>query len=316
MTEAIEGELVDQSGALVAVTPGRDALTMFGDETQGIDRARRVANMLKGIVTEKNLSVRLGNSDHLKIEAWCACASMVGVAPLTEWVHEVRHPTSGDLEGYEARVQVVQIATGQVVGAAEAGCFFEETLTRRDGSTYERWTERHAVKSMAQTRATSKAIGQVLRWIPVLAGFSGTPYEEMPPGGYDGAAAPPKQRETPARVAKGAPPAREEGAANPAAQAFLFQPGDPQPPPPKFRGWADDAPTKNPESEFSKVTWKHLMGGSYGGKRYQWCRRVLAMDTPPASTAERARIVCWLIEDREHSRRADMAAAKGEETPF
>ena len=34
---------------------------------------------------------------------------------------------------------------------------------------------------MAQTRATSKALAQALRWIPVLAGYSGTPYEEMPP---------------------------------------------------------------------------------------------------------------------------------------
>jgi hypothetical protein len=311
MTEAIEGELVDQSGALVAVTPGRDALTMFGDETQGIDRARRVANMLKGIVTEKNLSVRLGNSDHLKIEAWCACASMVGVAPLTEWVHEVRHPTSGDLEGYEARVQVVQIATGQVVGAAEAGCFFEETLTRRDGSTYERWTERHAVKSMAQTRATSKAIGQVLRWIPVLAGFSGTPYEEMPPGGNDGAAAPPKQRETPARVAKGAPPAREEGAANPAAQAFLFQPGDPQPAPPKFRGWLSDTVART--GKWAEHTWEEVCAGDYDSGRYRYCRWLLEAGTnASASQRERAAVAVWLMEQKHFHKQADLDAAKGD----
>ncbi|KKL57411.1 hypothetical protein LCGC14_2235690, partial [marine sediment metagenome] len=29
------------------------------------------------------------------------------------------------------------------------------------------------------TRATSKALAQALRWIPVLAGYSGTPFEEM-----------------------------------------------------------------------------------------------------------------------------------------
>jgi hypothetical protein len=33
---------------------------------------------------------------------------------------------------------------------------------------------------MAQTRATSKALGSVLRWIVTLSGYSGTPAEEMP----------------------------------------------------------------------------------------------------------------------------------------
>ena len=44
-----------------------------------------------------------------------------------------------------------------------------------------RWNDQHAMVSMAQTRATSKALGQVLRWVPELAGYAGTPAEEMPP---------------------------------------------------------------------------------------------------------------------------------------
>jgi hypothetical protein len=311
VTEVMDAEIIDQSGALVAVTPGRDALTMFGDETQGIDRARRVANMLRGIVDEKRLAVKIGKGEHLRVEAWCACASMVGVAPQTEWSREVRHPQSGDLEGYEARVQVVQIATGQVVGAAEAGCFFDETMNGQP-----RWNERHACKSMAQTRATSKAIGQVLRWIPVLAGFSGTPYEEMPPGGYDGAAAPPKQRETPARVAKGAPPAREEGAANPAAQAFLFQPGDPQPPPPKFRGWLSDTVART--GKWAEHTWEEVCAGDYDSGRYRYCRWLLEAGTnASASQRERAAVAVWLMEQKHFHKQADLDAAKSQnEEPF
>jgi hypothetical protein len=308
MNEALEGELYEQGGALVPVAHP-DALTTFGDATVGIDRARAVANMLRGIVDEKRLAVKIGKGEHLRVEAWCACASMVGVAPQTEWSREVRHPSSGDLEGYEARVQVVQIATGQVVGAAEAGCFFDETMNGQP-----RWNERHACKSMAQTRATSKAIGQVLRWIPVLAGFSGTPYEEMPPGGYpDRDEAPPKRE--PQRRTKAPPPPRDESA-DPKAQAFLFMPGDPQPPDPKFKLWGRDAPTRNPASEYANTTWDEMAKGSFGGKRYQWCRYVLSQPDAPASTRERARITVWLIENREHNKRADMAAAKGEETPF
>jgi hypothetical protein len=312
MNEALEGEIIE-SGALVAVTPGRDALTMFGDATLGIDRARAVANMLKGIVTEKKLAVRIGQGEHLRVEAWCACASMVGVAPVTEWTHEVRHPQSGDLEGYEARVQVVQIATGQVVGAAEAGCFFDETINGRA-----RWGERHAVKSMAQTRATSKAIGQVLRWIPVLAGFSGTPYEEMPPGGYDvGATAPPApaQRSTPARASKGAPPARNDDVPDPTAQAFLFQPGDPQPAPPKFRGWLSDTVART--GKWAEHTWEEVCAGDYDSGRYRYCRWLLEAGTnASASQRERAAVAVWLMEQKHFHKQADLDAAKGADSTF
>lgn len=283
------------TGELVPAAAPRDALTMFGDETTGIERARKVANMLRGIVDEKRLAVRLGGGEHLRVEAWCACASMVGVAPMTEWTHEVRHPQSGELEGYEARVQVIQIATGQVIGAAEAGCFFDEMIEKRDGTKYKRWTERHAAKSMAQTRATSKAIGQVLRWIPVLAGFSGTPYEEMPPDGYPEREAAPAQRRAPAKPK--APPPVEEGKRDVNEQAFIFQLGDPPPPKPQYSQWTKDAPTKNEESEYHTETWSHMMLGGYKGKRYNWLRYVIA-NSPSASQRERALCCIYSIEMR------------------
>jgi hypothetical protein len=44
-----------------------------------------------------------------------------------------------------------------------------------------RWrtADDYAIRSMAQTRATSKALGSVLRFIVTLAGYDGTPAEEM-----------------------------------------------------------------------------------------------------------------------------------------
>ncbi|MHC4066971.1 MAG: hypothetical protein ACYSUI_21045 [Planctomycetota bacterium] len=173
MTEA---EIIDAATGEVIVAQPTDALTEFGSQEFGLARAKSIADTLAAIIREKNLAVKIGHGEHLRVEAWCACASMVGVAPKTEWTKEVRNPATGELEGYMARVQVVQIANSNVIGAAEAGCFFDEKM--RGGP---RWTDRHAVLSMAQTRSTSKALGQILRWLPVLAGFSGTPAEEMPP---------------------------------------------------------------------------------------------------------------------------------------
>jgi len=172
MTEGdyVEPEVIEETA--VAVRPV-DALTEFGVDDIGMERALKIANQLDDIIREKGLAVSIQGNEHLRVEAWCAAASMVGVAPRTVWTK--RLPESGPLEGYIARVEVVQIATGQIIGAAEAGCFMDERMRNSP-----RWTEQHAVMSMSQTRATSKSIGQTLRWIPVMAGYSGTPAEEMP----------------------------------------------------------------------------------------------------------------------------------------
>ncbi len=168
-----------------------DALTEFGKLDIGIKHATEIANQLKSVIDERGLAVSMGRKEHLMVEAWVTCGMMVGISPKTEWTGEVRNPTTGDLEGYKARVQAIRMANGAVIGAAESSCHFDEQNKKREtGELYERWMEhgrpnRHAAMSMAQTRATSKALAQALRWIPVLAGYSGTPFEEMPPGGVD-----------------------------------------------------------------------------------------------------------------------------------
>ena len=149
-----------------------DAAVVGFQGAGGIELGMAIAKPLADMVEAQGLSVRIGAGKHLKVEAWCALGAMVGVSPRTVWTKEARNPESNQLEGYEARVEVVRTG-GDVIGAAESGCYRDENRWRN--------AERHAMKSMAQTRATSKALGQVLRWIPELAGYSGTPAEEMPP---------------------------------------------------------------------------------------------------------------------------------------
>lgn len=286
-------EIVDEKTGEVVAVRAPDALTEFGHDEIGLDRARAIANRLDSIIREKGLSSRIGNKDHIRVEAWCACASMTGLSPKTEWTREVRNPSTGDLEGYEGRVNAIRIATGEVVGAAEAGCFVDEyewSYKRR--LFWHRWVmgcpgheerpkqpcgpaQRHAIESMSQTRATSKAIGQVLRWIPVLAGYSGTPAEEMPQEPQDGGGG---DRE-PRRSRSG---------------------------PSEQRAMQGDFDRKLGFGKFKDRTWREMTQGSVGGERHSYLEW-LAEKADKEVFRERAQ-KCLLII----SNRADKEAANGE----
>jgi hypothetical protein len=182
------------------VAPARALTDPIADFSQqdvglGVERATAIANVLADIVDQRGLSVRIGGGEHLKIEAWQTLAMLVGVSSGTEWSRAIYNPR-GEYEGEEARCQVLRTATGQLITAGEAGCYADENQKRRDGTFVHRWIDaceghssrptgpcgsvtRHAIKSMAQTRAASKALSSALRFIPVLAGFAGTPAEEM-----------------------------------------------------------------------------------------------------------------------------------------
>jgi hypothetical protein len=174
-----------------------DALEAFAGVRGGLERAKAIAHELNGIIAEAKLSVSMGGDrEHLRVEAWCAAGAMVGVSPRTVWAR-LSDDVPG-VPGYTARVEVVRLADGAIVCAAEADCYADEVQRKRTGGYFFKWIinspdyeelptqlperyaiNRHALKSMAQTRATSKALAQHLRWIAVLGGYSGTPAEEM-----------------------------------------------------------------------------------------------------------------------------------------
>src|SRR5438445_101474 len=105
------------------------------------------------------------------VEAWTLLGSMLGVFPITEWVHEL-HGDEGNVRGFEARVRA-QTLSGRIVGAGEARCI------RGESKTWHANAQEFAMASMAQTRAISKALRGPLDFVFKLAGFQPTPAEEM-----------------------------------------------------------------------------------------------------------------------------------------
>lgn len=77
----------------------------------------------------------------------------------------------GGVAGFKARAEVFDEKTGLVVGGAEAFCLRDEPNWKTK-PTFQ-------LASMAQTRAASKALANKFRYVAVVAGYEGTPQEEM-----------------------------------------------------------------------------------------------------------------------------------------
>ena len=143
-----------------------------------ITEGKAQATALMKVVKEAGLSKDLGGSKpHLEVEAWQTIGRFNGYLTDIVWTKPIIE--AGEKVGYEARAELVRIDDGLHSIGAEACCFFNEEIEKRDGTLIKRWDDDYAVRSMAQTRAQSKLGRMAFAWVAVLAGYSGTPAEEM-----------------------------------------------------------------------------------------------------------------------------------------
>jgi hypothetical protein len=161
--ETIEAEVAEIMLPAVRV---EHAVNLFGDASPVtvVERATEAANALAAVIESKQLFKQIGAKKHVLVEGWTLLGSMLGVFPVVEWTRPVE-------DGWEARV-VARTRNGDEVGAAEAMCSRKEA----------RWksADDYAIRSMAQTRAVSKALRHPLGFVMTLAGYEATPEAEMP----------------------------------------------------------------------------------------------------------------------------------------
>jgi hypothetical protein len=171
--ETIEAEVEEQMGqALEVAAPAPVNLFRTDDPGEVVRKATATATVLKQVLVEQDLISIISGKEHVKAEGWTLLGTMLGVFPVCVWTK----PVGGD-QGWEARVEARTLA-GAVVGAAEAECLRSE---KEWGPNPTRGGMRDdfALRSMAQTRATSKALRQPLGFIVKMAGFDATPAEEI-----------------------------------------------------------------------------------------------------------------------------------------
>lgn len=134
---------------------------------QVIDEASKAAKMLVDLVRQNGWSKKIGGGEHLQVEAWQVVGKFYGLTAKTKSTEYVEY---GKAKGFNATVEIIN-DKGVVIGGAESMCLDDEGNWR--GKPL------FSIKSMAQTRATGKALRQMLSWVVVLAGFKPTPAEEM-----------------------------------------------------------------------------------------------------------------------------------------
>lgn len=164
-----------------------------------LEAGRRAAVQLKKMIGETKSSVRVGQTEHIKAEAWQTVGSFFHVTVRTR----VEPCDIDGTKGAHAIAELLDDSTGNVVGGGEGYCMRDEPNWRNKA-----WFQ---VASMAQTRAMSRGLSNKFKWITVMAGYSPTPYEEMeaehhPPPRYS----PPPQRTAPPVQTAQAVPADSE----------------------------------------------------------------------------------------------------------
>lgn len=137
---------------------------MFSNPAAMVEQAKVVATVLKDVITSQKLYVKIKDKNYVLVEGWSTLGAMLGVVPRTVSVSEIEPGI------FEATVELVNTSTGMIVGQGIAECGAEKPWDTRD---------RYAKKSMAITRATGKAFRLSYSWIIKLAGYEGTPAEEM-----------------------------------------------------------------------------------------------------------------------------------------
>jgi len=135
-----------------------------------------IANAITTIIDDKKLSMAIYNKRYVFVEGWQLAGAYFGIVPIVKKLELI--PTNDAKEiKYRAEVELMNVKTDKIVGFGIAVCSNKEV-----GKTA---FAEYAVASMAQTRAVGKAYRLVLGWIVKMAGYEGTPAEEMEEGDED-----------------------------------------------------------------------------------------------------------------------------------
>lgn len=171
--ETIEDKYKADAYVEKEIVPTENQVVKF-DPEQDIKQGQKAAKALMKVV-EITKPLKLNGKTYLYFEHWQTMAKFFKMSVGIEWTKQT------DM-GWDAKAIVYQ--NGIIIGGAEASCNKDEKNWSIRTNKFSGKTEEvpdFQRKSMAQTRAMSKALRSILGYIPVLAGIEPTPAEEIEP---------------------------------------------------------------------------------------------------------------------------------------
>ena len=130
-----------------------------------VNGASEMAKELAKVIQMQGLYINIKGKSFVTVEGWTTLATMLGCV-----AREIE--TTEENGVYVATVELVRLSDGLQIGKASAECGEESPWSKR---------AKYARRSMAQTRATSKACRLAFSWVMKLSGYEVTPAEEMTP---------------------------------------------------------------------------------------------------------------------------------------
>jgi hypothetical protein len=154
-----------------------------------LEEARVAAKALQSVISEKKKPVKFNGEQYLEYEDWQLVARFYGV---TVKVISTSPVQIGQAVGFEAHADAID-AAGRVISSADAMCLNDEdkwsTRSKYQAKKVgDEWIREKVgdeavplfqLRSMAQTRACAKCLRNIFAWVVVLAGFPGTPAEDI-----------------------------------------------------------------------------------------------------------------------------------------
>lgn len=128
-----------------------------------------MAKELEKFVLDNKLFTEISNKNYVHVEGWQFAGALMGLVPIITSVESVTG-ASGEIK-YRATSEIINMATDKVVGRGFAICSNKENKKKA--------FDEYAIFSMAQTRSIGKGYRNLVGWVMKLAGYEGTPSEEM-----------------------------------------------------------------------------------------------------------------------------------------
>jgi len=128
----------------------------------------QMAKVLQKHIGDQGLSTNIGGKNYTNVEGWQFAGGLLGYMPR---VKNVENLSTGTEKKWRADVELVRIKDNMIMGNGSALCSSLEVKKRS--------FDEYAIMSMAQTRAIGKAYRNLIGWVMKMAGYEGTPREEM-----------------------------------------------------------------------------------------------------------------------------------------